>query len=88
MWQVAREAIVNAARHAGARTVAVSWQCDAGGFRLAIADDGLGFDPAATQVRSGGLHAMRASADAIGAQLELRSVAGFGTEVVCSGAPA
>ncbi|HEX9529711.1 MAG TPA: histidine kinase, partial [Acidimicrobiales bacterium] len=89
VWRIAYEALVNATRHSAASSVNVSWRCDASGFELDVDDDGAGFDPdSLAAVRKGGLAAMRARADAIGARLEVHSRPGAGTRVVCSGAAA
>lgn len=40
-----REAVSNSLRHSGASTVSVSLQEHGTGLRLAIEDDGVGFDP-------------------------------------------
>jgi signal transduction histidine kinase len=77
--RIAREAVSNAARHAGAGRVRVEL---AGRDRLVlrVADDGCGFDPDAPQ--SGhGLVSMQERARALGASLSVRSGRGRGTVV-------
>jgi signal transduction histidine kinase len=78
--RIACEAVANAARHSGARRVAVVLRRDAGGVRLGIVDRGQGFD--ATEPTAGfGLISMRERARAIGAQLRVESRSGRGTHV-------
>ncbi|MBE7421465.1 MAG: PAS domain S-box protein [Zoogloeaceae bacterium] len=77
-FRIAQEALTNALRHAGARRVEVSlWQED-GQLCLAVADDGKGFDTAAT--RAGfGLSGMRERAILLGGEFMIDSSPGAGT---------
>src|SRR5829696_6095926 len=70
LLRVAREAALNAARHAGADVIRVELR-DGDGLRLTVSDDGGGFDPAAT-LGTGrfGLHSMRQRAELLGTRLE------------------
>jgi len=81
---VASEAITNAARHGGAGSVRVELR-DHDGVRLRVSDDGSGFDPGALATPDPGhglgLAGMRARADAIGAQLDVRAQPGGGALV-------
>jgi signal transduction histidine kinase len=78
-----REAVTNAVRHGGARTVLVSVQ-DTPELRLRISDDGGGFDP--TLVRQGvgraGLRGMSQRVGRLGGDLRITSQPGQGTEVL------
>ena len=82
--RVAQEALHNAVRHAGARTVQVSLTRDgADGVRLEVADDGVGFDVAAA-LRAGGsmgLRSMRERAGSVRGSTTVRWGAGTGTVV-------
>jgi signal transduction histidine kinase len=81
MLRVAREAIANATRHGGAKIVTVSLSRGAD-LRMAIADDGCGFDASAPPRRSGGgfgLISMRERVEAVGGTLTVDSAAGRGT---------
>jgi signal transduction histidine kinase len=77
--RIVREAVTNAARHAGTGDVRV----EVGGgssFRLRVIDQGRGFDVA--EPRSGhGLVSMRERARALGATFDVRSRLGSGTEI-------
>lgn len=77
--RIAREAVTNAARHAGSDRVRVELS-GAGGLRLRVADDGRGFDPAAPQPGHG-LVSMRERAAALGASLSISSRLDSGTVV-------
>ena len=83
IWRVAQEAVVNAERHARASKVSVLWLCDARRAVLEVTDDGIGLPAGTTGGRAGsyGLVGMRERADAVGAQLDIRSSPGNGTTV-------
>lgn len=77
---IAREAIVNALRHAGCQSLCVDLRFDADTLRLFVRDDGVGFD--ATLARPGhfGLAGMRERSRQAGGELRIRS-GSSGTEV-------
>ena len=86
VWRVAQEAVRNALRHSGARTlgVAVSGEQQPDGRRLVltVTDDGSGFDPQAP--RSAGHFGLRGLAGLVrdaGGRLDVRSNHGEGTSV-------
>ena len=82
VWRVAREAVMNAERHAHASHVSILWLCNGEGALLEVADDGVGLPPGKTSTGSSyGLVGMRERADSIGAQLEITSGPGTGTLV-------
>jgi signal transduction histidine kinase len=79
--RIVREAVVNAVRHGGARTVTVHLR-DGDGIWLRVEDDGQGFD--VTQPRpenSFGLMGMRERTESLGGQFRLSSEPGQGTSV-------
>ncbi|MBV9047499.1 MAG: hypothetical protein JOY58_04485 [Solirubrobacterales bacterium] len=79
--RIAREAIVNAAQHGGARHVRVELNYR-GPELLRVSDDGCGFQPSNTRSQGGfGLPTMRARAESIGGRLVARPRAGGGTEL-------
>jgi signal transduction histidine kinase/ligand-binding sensor domain-containing protein len=83
-YRIGREALLNAFRHARARNVEVEIEYGARSLRLTVRDDGTGIDPQVlSSGRSGhwGLSGMRERARDFGAQFEVRSRAGEGTEV-------
>ena len=76
---IVREAIGNAAKHGGARRVEVTGAGADGVWRLAIANDGAPFDPAAAAGAAEGhfgLEGMRERARRIGARFRIGLVAG------------
>jgi len=80
--RVVNESIANAARHAGATSVCV--ELSAGhGTRLAVSDDGVGFDPSRSEaVRPGfGILGMRERVTALGGELRIVSRPQRGTRV-------
>ena len=85
LYRIIQEAVTNAIRHAGARTMEIRvWQEDTI-VHAAVRDDGRGFDAEATMARRGdrglGLIGMRERVDALGGRFILRSTPGQGTEV-------
>ena len=94
VFRIAEEALHNVERHAqahgltlrlGAAAVPAGGPADAGAaqrVRLEIADDGVGFDPAAPRPGHYGLRGIEEQAALIGAHLELHSQPGQGTRIV------
>jgi signal transduction histidine kinase len=84
-YSIGREALINALAHSGGRHVEVEVIYEPGQFRLRVRDDGRGIAP--TILEEGGradhwgLPGMRERARRIGAQLEMWSRPGAGTEV-------
>lgn len=78
----AREALVNAARHAGVRTVSLYAEVEPEQVGVFVRDRGTGFDPAAVD---GHRHGVRGSIvgrmERHGGRAEIRSAPGDGTEV-------
>ena len=89
LLRVAQAALANALRHAHARRVDVelAFTSDAG-VRIAVADDGCGFDPDAPHPGRFGLVGMSERAARVGAALTVVSAPGEGTEVVVMWRPA
>jgi signal transduction histidine kinase len=85
LWHIAREAVVNAERHARATHVSVLWRCDERGVLLEVADNGVGLRRTVTdcpEATSGfGMLGMQERADAIRAELEIASQRGRGTVI-------
>ncbi|HXF71580.1 MAG TPA: PAS domain S-box protein [Actinomycetota bacterium] len=83
-YRVAKEALVNARKHARAGRVGVTLEDVDGGLRVVVEDDGVGFDPgAAARPRPGhlGLEAMRERVRLAGGRWEVHSRSGEGTRV-------
>jgi signal transduction histidine kinase len=83
LLQLVREALSNAGRHARATRAGVSLRREGDETVLLIADDGVGFDPAAAHdAGHRGLRNMRARAEAIGGRLVIQSARGSGTRII------
>jgi signal transduction histidine kinase len=83
LFAIVREALTNAAKHSDASRIDVEvGYPNQRSVRVAVTDDGVGFDP--DQPRNGryGLVGMSERADRIGAALTLASEPGAGTEIV------
>jgi signal transduction histidine kinase len=83
LLRIAQEALYNALRHAPGARIQVSLQQADSGARLGVRDWGPGFDPGALPGgrRTMGLVTMRERAASVGADLEVVSAPGRGTEV-------
>jgi signal transduction histidine kinase/ligand-binding sensor domain-containing protein len=83
LLRIAQEAVLNAVKHSGARSLLVALERTANRVRLVIKDDGSGFDgqTAAAQAGHYGVLGMRERAAHIGAELSLDSAPGNGTAV-------
>jgi len=83
LLQLVRESLSNAARHAQARHLIVTFHRAADGSTLVVADDGQGFD-ASAPVAAGhhGLANMDSRAEAIGATMRVESTKGKGTRII------
>jgi signal transduction histidine kinase len=81
-FQVAREAITNAAKHAEASRIRVSLEREGSGALLTVTDDGRGFDAAAGEPEGHfGLMLMRERVTAAGGSLRIHSDPGGGTMI-------
>jgi signal transduction histidine kinase len=83
LLRIAQEALANVRKHAAASQVTLTLSYLDDVVVLDVADDGVGFDPAATQaVASGlGLRAMRERVTQLGGRLTIESVPGEGTTI-------
>ncbi|MEU1118049.1 MULTISPECIES: sensor histidine kinase [unclassified Streptomyces] len=85
LLRIVQEALSNAARHAGASRLGVTLSFMGDEVSLDVRDDGRGFDPLATAVRTGtggfGLDGMRARAERVAGSLTVESEPGGGTAV-------
>ncbi len=82
LYRVVQEALTNVARHARARTVAISLDADAQGATLEILDDGVGFDPKAAAARGRfGMIGIRERARLVEGQCTVTSSVGHGTRI-------
>ncbi len=84
LFRIAQEAIANARKHASATRIRVSFAALDGGVRLAITDDGLGFDVGVIESPEPGhigLPTMIERAQLAGGACEVQSEPGRGTTV-------
>jgi putative sensor histidine kinase len=82
LYRVACEAVNNAARHGGAKHIAVRICAEEEGFVLRVKDDGSGFEEGRVMGSGGkGLRSMKKVAALLGASLQLTSSEGQGTEI-------
>jgi two-component system nitrate/nitrite sensor histidine kinase NarX len=82
VYRVCQEALNNIGKHAGAGKVQITLRQEQGAMELRIRDDGKGFDPEETTSGHYGLGMMHERAEAVGADLSIKSQPGKGTEVV------
>ncbi len=86
VYRVAQEAVSNALRHSRARNLTIRLATSGANTRLAVEDDGTGFDIAAAEERRPGmgLFTMRERAELVGGSLSIDSHPGRGTRVVAT----
>lgn len=87
-YRIAREALNNVIKHAGAQHVAVSVECEGEKLAVRVSDDGRGFDVAPMTrlaVFNGrlGIVGMQERAGAVGGTVEISSRPGEGTMITC-----
>jgi signal transduction histidine kinase len=81
-YHIAREAVMNAVKHAEASTIRVNLEAIPDGARLTVSDDGKGFDPDQGLPEGHfGLTMMRERAQVAGGNFEMNSRPGQGTIV-------
>ena len=83
LLRIAQEALYNVHKHAEAARIWIELSFESNSVRLAVKDDGKGFD--ATAMRSAdhfGLQVMRERAEAMGGVFQLSSRPGHGTQIV------
>jgi PAS domain S-box-containing protein len=83
LYRIAREAVINANKHAQAREIVVALRGWRKGIVLSITDDGVGFQNARNGARGLGFHIMNYRARLMGGQLKIESPEKGGTHVAC-----
>jgi signal transduction histidine kinase len=82
LYWIAQEILNNVIKHAHAKVVQVELSGAEGCVRLAIEDDGVGFDPELAEQSGGyGLQNIRERAEKIGAKSTISSIPGRGTKI-------
>jgi PAS domain S-box-containing protein len=83
LYLIAREAAVNAARHARGRLIRITLSHRGNSVTVRVTDDGRGLDPEQKRDQGLGLETMRQRADLIGARLRIFPGKKRGTVVEC-----
>ena len=83
LYRIAREAVINANKHAQAREIVVKLERSREGMVLRVIDDGVGFANEPKLKQGLGCHIMNYRAQLIGGQLEIDSPKRGGTRVSC-----
>jgi PAS domain S-box-containing protein len=83
LYRIAREAVINANKHAQAREIVVALGNWRKGIILSVTDDGVGFRSALNSARGLGFPIMKYRARSIGGRLEIESPKKGGTRVAC-----
>jgi len=83
LYRIAREAVINANKHARAREIIVRMRRSGKGIELSVIDDGVGIPPDSPAGSGMGFHIMEYRARSIGARLEIKQVKPRGTRVSC-----
>jgi len=81
LWQIVREAILNAERHSQAEHIMVSARQLGERLTITVRDDGIGLDATIPRPDSYGLVGMRERAHRLDASLSVRGLDGGGTEM-------
>ncbi len=84
MYFIAREAAVNAARHAQGRLIRITLSYRGNSVTVRVTDDGRGLDPVQMRKQGLGLETMKQRADLIGARLRISLGKKRGTVVECN----
>jgi PAS domain S-box-containing protein len=83
LYRIAREAVINANKHARAREIIVRMRRSGKGIELSVIDDGVGIPPDSPAGSGMGFHIMEYRARSIGARLEIKQVKPHGTRLTC-----
>ncbi|NQD38857.1 hypothetical protein HPT27_17715 [Permianibacter sp. IMCC34836] len=83
LFLLVREALHNALRHAKAKHIRIEADCSQQQLRIAVQDDGIGFDVDDTRSQEGhlGMIGMRERAGSLGADIDISSRPGRGTAI-------
>ncbi|MEO5922366.1 MAG: histidine kinase [Bryobacteraceae bacterium] len=81
LYRLVQEALTNASRHSGARSVDLRVTCIGASVQARVTDDGRGFDPALEKRKGLGLLGMEERVRELGGQLSIVSLPGKGATV-------
>jgi signal transduction histidine kinase len=82
IFQIVREALTNAARHARARRVEVHLRFEARELRLSVSDDGVGLPALPIDGKGQGLRNIRERTRLLGGELEMYTAPGEGVTLI------
>ena len=83
LYRIAREAVINANKHAHAREIVVKLEQSSKGMVLRVTDDGVGISKERDARRGLGFHIMNYRAQLVGGRFEIDSPKRGGTRVSC-----
>jgi signal transduction histidine kinase len=83
LFHIAQEAVENAARHAAASDIQLTFRVSGTDLELQVVDDGVGFDPAQVAPDGMGLRMMRFRAELARGLLQIESSPGRGARLHC-----
>jgi PAS domain S-box-containing protein len=83
LYRIAREAVINASKHAQAREIVIKLERSRRGLALRVIDDGVGFSDPTKRTQGLGFHIMNYRARLVDGRLEIDSSKGGGTRVSC-----
>jgi signal transduction histidine kinase len=83
LYRIAREAVINANKHAQAREIVVRLERCREGIAMRVTDDGVGFSNESKLKQGLGFHIMKYRAQLIGGRLEIDSPKRGGTRLSC-----
>ena len=83
LYRIAREAVINANKHAQAREILIRLERAGKQMVLSVIDDGVGFENNSNNTRGLGFHIMNYRAQAIAGRLEIERPKKGGTRVTC-----
>jgi len=83
LYRIAREAVINANKHAQARKIVVHLGRTRAGIALSVTDDGVGLPEEPDKARGLGFRLMNYRAEAVGGHLDVTRQPGGGTRVAC-----
>jgi signal transduction histidine kinase len=81
LYRSIREMLINIAKHAKAKLIKIALSMVENDIKIAIEDDGKGFDTSATKPKGLGLFSVRERLRHIGGKLEIESKRGKGTQI-------
>jgi len=84
LYHIAQEAVNNAIKHGGSKSIVIRLSMEAGTGSLEIVDDGSGISDDTQQLRGMGMHIMNYRSTMIGGRLEVSQNREGGTRVCCT----